>query len=302
VDPVQQARRKAELRQKPVAALQPRVEEELRGRLRPKLEEKIRPRLIAALRPITEADMRHALQKALAPRVELTLKTRFAKTLVAQRAAETSPLTAFAAPDAGASLFERMLGSLGAPVFQAEPVGVCHYVSPAWQKTHGLHGSANLGAAAHCIFEPASQRALTGSSRGVANGNALRSGRQVLFKRREGESLRVEASALPLLDAGGMATGVCGLLRDVSELRRMSDQAEAGGVGLLLSVDQIDTGVMLGDADGINQPMNAALCQLLKREAAPFSLKGTPVSALFERVSAKVIGSDGYLKRMAGVR
>ena len=73
-------------------------------------------------------------------------------------------------------------------------------------------------------------------------------------------------------------------------------------MGLLLSVDQIDTGVMLEDADGVIQQVNAALCQLFKLEAAPFSLEGTPVSELFELVSTRVIGSDGYLKRMAGVR
>ena len=147
-----------------------------------------------------------------------------------------------------------------------------------------------------------SQRALSGLLSGVADGSALRSEQQLLLKRKEGESLWVEVSASPLLDAGGAASGVCGLLRDVSELRRMSDQAEADGVRLLLLVDQIDTGVMLEDADGVIQQVNAALCQLFKLEAAPFSLEGTPVSELFELVSTRVIGSDGYLKRMAGVR
>ena len=218
------------------------------------------------------------------------------------RAAETSPSLAAAVPSAGPSPLERALGSLGAPVFQTDPAGICQYVSLAWQKLTDYTAAETVDQPLTAFFEPASQRALSGLLSGVADGSALRSEQQLLLKRKEGESLWVEVSASPLLDAGGAASGVCGLLRDVSELRRMSDQAEADGVRLLLLVDQIDTGVMLEDADGVIQQVNAALCQLFKLEAAPFSLEGTPVSELFELVSTRVIGSDGYLKRMAEMR
>src|SRR5689334_6374116 len=79
----------ADVRQKLMAALQPRIEEELRTKLKPKLEEELRPKLIAALRPGVEAELRTRLEQEIAPRVELELKSRFAKNLAAQsRAAE----------------------------------------------------------------------------------------------------------------------------------------------------------------------------------------------------------------------
>jgi PAS domain-containing protein len=112
----------------------------------------------------------------------------------------------------------------------------------------------------------------------------------------------VQISAAPLTSASGDSIGVCGSLRDATELQHAAVQAEADGVRLLLLVDQIDTGVILEDAQGNIQQANPALCTLLSLEAAPYSLEGMPVSELLETAAPSFIGPEGYLRRIAELR
>ena len=299
----------AEVRQKLVAALQPRVEEELRARLRPKLEEELRPKLIAALRPGVEAEVRTSLIQALTPRVELELKARFAKTLAAQRAADVQatkvePEGAPAAPAAAPldSAFERVLASMNMPVFSADMGGVCSYMSPAWAQFSGYTASEVVGKPMGELFVETDRRTISAFLSGIAGGTALRFEQQAALTRKGGESLWVEVSAAPLYSASGSPIGVCGALRDATESRRVAEQAEADGVRLLLLVDQIDTGVVLEDGEGNIQQVNSALCTLLSLDAAPYSLEGMAVTELLERASSGFIGPEGFLHRVTEIR
>ena len=299
----------AEIRQKLVVVLQPRVEDELRARLRPKLEEELRPKLIAALRPGVEAEVRTALIQELTPRIELELKARFAKTLAAQKiadqqAAKIEPVAASvvltaAAADGG---FERVLASMNMPVFSVDMAGVCNYMSPAWAQFSGYTAAATVGKPLVDFFVEADRRAIGTLLSGIASGAALRFEQQGALTRQGNEPLWVEISAAPLYSASGEPMGVCGAIRDAAESRRVAEQAEADGVRLLLLVDQIDTGVVLEDGDGNIQQVNPALCTLLALEAAPFSLEGMAVAELLERVSKGFIGPQGFLHRVAEIR
>ena len=307
----------AEIRQKLVVALQPRVEEELRARLRPKLEEELRPKLIAALRPGVEAEVRTALIQELTPRIELELKARFAKTLAARKVADQQaarlepvatpvvptalavPPAPSAAPDSG---FERVLASMNMPVFSVDRDGVCSYVSPAWSQFSGYTSADVVGKHLVEFFVPADRRAIGTLLSGIVSGAALRFEQQGALTRQGSEPLWVEISAAPLYSAGGEPMGVCGAIRDATESRRIAEQAEADGVRLLLLVDQIDTGVVLEDGDGNIQQVNPALCTLLALDAAPYSLEGMAVTELLERVSKGFIGPDGFLRRVAEIR
>lgn len=308
-------KRETEIRQKLVVELQPRIEEELRTRLRPKLEQELRPKLIAALRPGIEAEVRTALIKELTPRVELELKARFAKTLVAQKTAseqaavaETplAPVVASAPAAAPAppidSTRERMLASLSVPLFTVDRTGVCGYVSPAWLQFCGFATDELVGKPLVDFFVDKDRRAIAALLSGIANGTALRFEQYGHFQRKEGEPLWVEVSAAPLVAASGETTGVCGVIRDATEVQRVADQAEADGVRLLLLVDQIDTGVILEDSACNVQQANAALCTLLSLEAAPYSLEGMPVPELLESVAKRFIGPEGFLRRVAEMR
>jgi PAS domain S-box-containing protein len=306
----------ADIRQKLTIALQPRVEEELRKRLRPKLEEELRPKLIAALRPGLEAELRTALTKELTPRIELELKARFAKTLAAQKAADeqaareeaiAAPAPAPApSPEAPApaidSGFERVLASMNVPVFSVDRTGVCTYVSPAWAQFSGFTADETVGKQLSDFFDDKSKRGITAMLVGICNGTALRFDQQGALVRKAGDPLWVELSAAPLYASNGDAEGVCGALRDAGESRRISEQAEADGVRLLLLVDQIDTGVVLENHAGEIQQVNPAFCALLSVGAAPYSLEGLPVSELLEQVSQGFIGPEGFLRRIADMR
>ena len=304
-------RREAEVRQKLVAALQPRVEEELRARLRPKLEQELRPKLIAALRPGVEAEVRTALIRELTPRVELELKARFAKTLAAQRTTGQQPVFAEAAPAAvvtdvspaaGNSGAERLLASMSTPLFSLDKTGVCNYVSPAWAMFSGYATSDIVGKHLVDFFADADRRAIMSMLTGISNGTALRFEQQGALVRKGSEPLWVEINAAPLCSSSGESIGVCGVIRDAAESRRTADQAEADGVRLLLLVDQIDTGVILEDSAGNIQQANPALCTLLSLDAAPYSLEGMPVMELLERASGGFIGPEGFLRRVAEMR
>jgi len=303
-------RRETEVRQKLMAALQPHIEDELRTRLRPKLEQELRPKLIAALRPGLEAEVRTALIQELTPRVELELKARFAKTLAAQRAADqqtapaepamTAPVvTAPIAIDSGA---ERLLASMIAPLFSLDKTGVCSYMSPAWAQFTGYATHDVVGKSLVDFFADTDRHAMTALLAGVANGTALRFEQQGTLVRHGNVPLWAEISAAPLSAANGELIGVCGMIRDATELRRTVDQAEADGVRLLLLVEQIDSGVILEDADGNIQQANPALCTLLSLDAAPFSLEGMVVTELFERASGGFIGPEGFLRRVSEIR
>lgn len=300
----------AEVRQKLVAVLQPQVEEELRNRLRPKLEEELRPKLVAALRPGIEAELRTALSEEMAPRIEVELKARFAKTLAAQKAADqqAAKAEAPAAPAPAAeqqpaeSAFERVLASLNMPVFSVDMAGVCTYMSPAWAQFSGFTAAQAVGKPLVEFFAESNRRAISAFLEGIACGTALRFEQQGALVRMGGAQLWVEISAAPLYAASGSPMGVCGSLRDASESRRVAEQAEADGVRLLLLVDQIDTGVMLEDAEGNIQQANSALCTLLSLDSAPYSLEGMAVTELLERASHGCIGPDGFLHRMAEIR
>ncbi len=302
----------AEIRQKLVTALQPRIEEELRKRLRPRLEEELRPKLIAALRPGLEAEVRTALVKELTPRIELELKARFAKTLAAQKAASEQAVkeVAEAAPPrvpeapvaAAATAGGRVLANLSTPVFSVDKAGVCTYMTPAWVQFSGYAVDEVVGRQLTDFFDEKSRRAIAAMLSGVCNGTALRFEQQGMFARKDGSSSWVEVMAAPLYSLSGDADGVCGSFRDVGELRRITTQAEADGVRLLLLVDQIDTGVLLENAAGEIQQVNPAFCALLSVDAAPYSLEGLPVSELLEQVSQGFIGPEGFLRRIADMR
>ncbi len=297
----------AEIRQKLVVALQPRIEEELRKRLRPKLEEELRPKLIAALRPGLEAEIRTALAKELAPRVELELKARFAKSLAGQKAsgqqndkeaANVSLPPALAADSAS----ERVLASLSVPVFSVDKTGVCTYMSPAWAQFSGFTAGEAVGKQLTDFFSAANRRAIGAMLVGVCNGTALRFEQQGALERKNSDPLWVEISVAPLYTSSGEPNGVCGAIRDAGEIRRITDQAEADGVRLLLLVDQIDTSVLLEDQEGNIQQVNPAFCALLSVAKAPYSLEGLQVSEILEQVSQVFIGPEGFLRRIADMR
>ncbi len=302
----------AEIRQKLVIALQPRIEEELRKRLRPKLEDELRPKLIAALRPGLEAEVRTALVKELTPRIELELKARFAKTLAAQKVAseqaareeaEVAPPPAPEAPVAAVDTGSgRVLTSLSTPVFSVDKTGVCTYMSPPWSQFSGYAANEAVGRQLTDFFDDKSRRAIAALLSGVCNGTALRFEQQGVFARKDGSPLWVEVTVAPLYSPSGEVEGVCGSVRDAGELRRITTQAEADGVRLLLLVDQIDTGVLLENDAGEIQQVNPAFCALLSVDAAPYSLEGLPVSELLEQVSQGFIGPEGFLRRIADMR
>lgn len=304
-------KRETEVRQKLIASLQPRIEEELRTRLRPKLEQELRPKLIAALRPGIEAELRTALTRELTPRVELELKARFAKTLAARKAEEEQaavapvpapvavPAAPAAAPDDGLA---RLAASLSTPLFNLDKTGVCTYVSPAWAQFTGHDCGEALGHHLTDFFADKDRRAITSMLTGITNGTALRFEQQGELTHKDGHGIWVELSAAPLTAASGETIGVCGALRDAAELRRATDQAEADGVRLLLLVEQIDTGVILEDSTGNIQQANPALCSLLSLDAAPYSLEGMPVAELLQMASKGFIGPEGFLRRMAQLR
>lgn len=297
-------KREAEVRQKLIAELQPRIEEELRAKLRPQLEQELRPKLIAALRPGVEAEVRTALTQELAPRVELELKARFAKTLAAQKTAvqQVAPPEPVAVPAPADMARERLLASLSEPLFSVDNSGVCSYVSPGWAQFSGFSSQDTVGKPLADFFAEADRRAIATLLSGIANGTALRFEQQGALRRQEGEPLWVEIAAAPLTSADGTVMGACGVIRDAAELRRALEQAEGDGVRLLLLVDQIDTAVILEDAAGNVQQANAALCTLLSLDAAPYSLEGMPVTELLELAAARFIGPEGFLRRVAELR
>ena len=313
-------RQEVEVRQKLVAALQPRIEEELRARLRPKLEQELRPKLIAALRVGLEAEVRTALTRELTPRIELELKARMAKSMAAQKIADQQanqqanqdairqePVAA-AAPAASvpaaadSSGFERVLASLNLPVFSIDKTGVCTYLSPAWVQFSGHTAAESVGKPLMDFFAERDRRAILAMLTGIANGTALRFEQQGALLRKGGDPLWVEISAAPLYAANGEPVGVCGAIRDAAESRRAADQAEADGVRLLLLVDQIDTGVLLEDGEGNIQQANPALCSLLSLDAAPYSLEGMPVTDLHASAAKSFIAPEGFLQRVAEIR
>lgn len=293
-----------DVRQKLVAELQPRVEEELRAKLRPQLEQELRPKLVAALRPGIEAEVRTALTRELTPRVELELKARFAKTLAAQKLADQQAVPAepaVAAPAADGPR-ERLIASLSVPLFGVDKTGTCNYVSPAWAQFSGHAVDDTIGKPLAEYFSAADRRAVNALLSGIANGTALRFEQQAALQCKDGASLWVEISAAPLTAASGEVSGVCGALRDAAELRHAQHQSEADGVRLLLLVDQIDTGVILEDAQGNVQQANAALCELFALDAAPYSLEGMPVAELLQTAAARFIGPEGFLHRVTEMR
>ena len=314
-----QSTRDADIRSQLIAALQPRVEEELRGKLRARLEEELRPQLMAALRPAIEADVRAALVKELTPRVELELKTRFAKTLMAQKAAAAPMLPAVVESaveksprdDAQRAVFERIFASLDAPLFTLDAKGICTYMSPAWAQLSGYTPKETAGKPLADFFAPDDRRSIGAFFSSMADGSALRFERQAALAVKSGDPRWVEVRAAPLRDAadsaggmgaGGGAAGVCGLVRDATELKRLVDQAEADSVRLLRLVDQIDTGVILENRDGNIQQVNPAFCAVLALDAAPYSLEGMAVSELFERVSSSVMGGEAFARHIAEMR
>ncbi len=304
------SKRDADIRTQLIAALQPRVEEELRAKLRLKLEEELRPQLMAALRPAIEADVRAVLVKELTPRVELELKARFARTLMAQKAAEAPTLSAVAGSAVEKSLrsdtqraaFERIFASLDAPIFTLDANGICTYMSPAWAQLSGHTPEAATGKPLAEFFAPADRRSIGAFFSSMADGSALRFERQGALAVKGGEPRWVEVRAAPLHDTAGGAPGVCGQVRDATELKRLVDQAESDSVRLLLLVDQIDTGVILENRDGNIQQVNPAFCQVLALDAAPYSLEGMAVTELFERVSSSVMGGEAFVRHIADLR
>ena len=313
-DKAAQSKRDADIRTNLIAALQPRVEEELRGKLRPKLEEELRPQLMAVLRPAIEAEVRAALVKELTPRVELELKTRFAKTLMAQKAAEPPTVQPVVEPvvdkssrdDAQRTAFERILASLDASIFTLDAKGICTYMSPAWTQLSGYTPDEVRGKPLAQFFASADRRSIGAFFSSMTDGSALRFERQAALAVKSGEPRWVEVRAAPLRNAddaaGGGTAGVCGHVRDATELKRLVDQAEADSVRLLLLVDQIDTGVILENREGNIQQVNPALCAVLALDAAPYSLEGMAVTELFERVSGSVMGGEAFVRHIAGLR
>jgi PAS domain S-box-containing protein len=257
--------------------------------------------------------VRTALVRDLTPRIELELKARFAKTLAAQKAAneqaakdEEADVAPSPVPQAPAAMADtgtgRVLASLSTPVFGVDKTGVCTYMSPAWSQFSGYTVDEAVGRQLTDFFNDKSRRAIAAMLSGVCNGTALRFEQQGIFVRKDGRLLWAEVTVAPLYSPSGEVVGVCGSLRDVSELRRVTTQAEADGVRLLLLVDQIDTGVLLENEAGEILQVNPAFCALLSVDAAPYSLEGLPVSELLEQVSQVFIGPEGFLRRIADMR
>lgn len=296
-------RREFEIRQTLADELRPRVEEELRAKLLVQLDQELRPKLIAALRPAIEAEVRATLIKELTPRVELEVKARFAKSLAAQKAAlqPAVPAEPAAAVPAPADR-ERVWANVSTPVFSVDGNGVCRYASPAWEPFAGFSASELLGRPLAECFAEADRRAVATLLSGTAGGSARRFEQQASLMRKDGTPLWVEIAVAPLTAQDGTLAGACGCIRDAAELRRTLGQAEADSVRLLLLIDQIDTAVILEDAAGNIQQVNAALCALLSLEAAPYSLEGMPVSELLEGAAGRFIGSQGFLRRVAELR
>ena len=303
----------ADIRQKLTAVLQPRIEEELRNKLRPKLEEELRPKLIAALRPGLEAAMKTALIKTLTPKIEQELKAQLAKTLVAQKEnaqktpdvqlAVTPPPSMPAVQVAVAdSSFERILASVSTPVFSVDKTGACTYMSPAWAQLSGYAAEEAAGKSLAGFFDEKNRRAITAMLVGIGDGTAMRFEQQGALARKGGDSLWVEISAAPLYSSSGEAIGACGTLRDAAEARRLTEQAEADGVKLLLLVDRLEAGVLLEDREGNIQQVNPGFCALFSVEAAAYSLEGLPVSEILEQASQAFIDPEAYLRRVADLR
>jgi PAS domain S-box-containing protein len=209
-------------------------------------------------------------------------------------------LAALPAPAEG--VLERLLASLSAPLFGVDKNGICSYLSPAWEQFSGFSASDALGKPLADCFADADRRAVSALLVGIGNGTALRFEQQGALRRKEGDPLWVEISVAPLTAPDGALIGACGVIREAAELRRARDQAEADGVRLLLLVDEIDTAVILEDAEGNIQQANAALCTLFSLDAAPYSLEGMPVNELLESAARRFIGPEGFLRRVSELR
>ncbi len=304
----------ADIRQKLAAAIRPQIEEELRAKLSAKIEEELRPKMIAALRPGIEAEVRAQLQKELAPRVELELKTRLARSMASQMNTTMPPTAksnvvgdaAPAAPvvpvvDPAGKKFERMLASMGDPVFCIDKSLKCTYLSAAWTQFSGHAPADAMDRALAELFEADDRRGVEKMLNGVCGGTALRFDFQARLTRKDAEPLWVELKTAPLYAQDGQLDGVCGILRDVTDEWRHVDEAEVAGVRLLLLIDQIDTGVLLEDHEGNIQQVNPAFCALLSVDAAPFSLEGMPTRELLQRVAGVFVDREGFERRMAEI-
>ena len=300
----------ADIRQKLAAALRPRIEEELRAKLRPKLEEELRPKLVAALRPGIEAEIRTQLQQELTPRVELELKARLARTMAIQlQNAESQTARSAVASDVpqqsddpGGRNFERVLDSLSEPVFSLDKSGNCTSLNPAWTGFTGYSVDESAGRQFSGFFEEGDRRGLEKMLASVCDKTALRFDHQARLKRKEGDGLWVELKMAPLYSPQGDVEGVCGVLKDVTDTRRIARDMELAGVRLLLLIDQIDTGVLLEDQAGFIQQVNGAFCALLSVEAAPYSLEGLPTRELLQKIATAVVDREGFERRMTEIQ
>lgn len=298
----------ADIRQKLAAALRPQIEEELRGKLRAKLEQELRPQLVAALRPGIEAEVRTQLQKELTPRVELELKTRLARSMASQLNSTIPPapkaeaLPKVVVEDAASKRFERTLASLSDPVFTVDKSLKCTYLSAAWAQLSGIAAADAIGRSFVELFEDSDRRGLEKMLNGVCDRTALRFDFQACLTRKDAPPLWVELKTAPQYATDGGIEGVCGTLRDVTELRRAAEDMELAGVRLLLLIDQIDTGVLLEDRDGRIQQVNPAFCALLSVDAAPYSLEGLETRDLLQQIAGVFIDREGFERRMAEIQ
>jgi two-component system, cell cycle sensor histidine kinase and response regulator CckA len=177
-------------------------------------------------------------------------------------------ITAHKQLQANADRFARAAEASGEIIFMTDRDGTFTYVNPEFTRVYGYEAGEIVG-----IRTPAILRSGQHSTEhyeafwaALLDGQGFRS--EFINRRRNGESVLVEASVSPVFDDGGVITGFLAIQRDITS-RRQTEEALHRSEALFRRIfDQLPVGAALVSPDGRVQRANTAYCGMMGRSEA----------------------------------
>jgi diguanylate cyclase (GGDEF)-like protein/PAS domain S-box-containing protein len=149
---------------------------------------------------------------------------------------------------------EALLGKLKDVVFQTDARGRWTYLNPAWEALTGHGVAASLGKSFLDHVHPADRGAQGTVFEALMAGAGGDRGHRIRCQHRDGSWRWVEVYACPDLDPAGRTSGICGTLRDITELKAAEDSLR-----LAASVfTHAGEGIMITDVEGTILDVNRA--------------------------------------------
>lgn len=149
-------------------------------------------------------------------------------------------------------------------IWEVDAEGVYTYASPKVRELLGYEPSEVIGRTPFDLMPPQEAARVGHLFREIVAARRSFALLENVNLHKHGQTVVLETSGIPLLDADGRLRGYRGIDRDITARR----QAEQGMRKLSLAIEQSVNGIVIADAQGLVEFANPKICEILGRSAA----------------------------------